>query len=154
MTKKATSDVQGNPPMFEKPLSLGLLGLRLGLASIILLHPAVDSLSLFKSMEAEAGSVSTLHEVGLFLLHDLKDLTIGGLLFLIAVWIAFGMRTRIMSLLALGLTTMVYLVGPQTAALAGDGLWVPITTALIAIPLIGFGGGRFSLWRGGWRDIL
>ncbi|AJE47310.1 hypothetical protein [Celeribacter indicus] len=146
--------------------SLHTLGAQLGgvaqlclrgvLAITLLQHPAVQTLDLFRSLEATAtvSDAPPLPWPHLIMLQDLGPLTLSLLLVMIALWIGMGMRTRVMALLAVLLTLASHFVSaPMPLALNGD-LMLPLVVTLLALPLIAFGGGRFSFWRGGWRDLV
>ena len=69
----------------------------------------------------------------------------------IAIWIAFGVRTRLVTALGLALYTGYTLAthSPETGAI-GLGLFIAFG---LALPLIAAGGGSYSIYRKGWSGL-
>lgn len=135
----------------------GRLGGRLSLGVALLLHPVSESLGWTQGLRAQAGGlvgdVSEMSSVFL-LLSDMRDMVVGGLFFLIAIWLAFGIRTRVMAALAAALVLAFHFAVAYEPLRLDHTARLTLFTVAMAVPLILWGGGRFSLWRGGWRNLL
>tara|TARA_Y100000815_G_C13329660_1_gene495465 strand:- start:1491 stop:1910 length:420 start_codon:yes stop_codon:yes gene_type:complete len=86
--------------------------------------------------------------------HSIATIALRALLATVTIWLFFGVRTRVMALI--GLVLYVTSVALQHTASNGQmelNLWL-LTVPLLSLPLILFGGGRFSLYRAGWKGIF
>ncbi len=89
-------------------------------------------------------------------LHDVEwtgVVVLCALILFSAVWLLFGLRSRVVALIGLvmmvGLTLWFDTVGIQTTY---GGLHIAASVVL-ALPLFFLGGGRFALYRRGWADL-
>lgn len=76
------------------------------------------------------------------------------LLTTVSVWLVFGVRTRVVALLGLALFIGLEVVHPGLNATSPDALMNSAYVALLGLPLVLFGGGRFSMIQAGWREVL
>lgn len=79
---------------------------------------------------------------------------LASMMLVVSVWLAFGVRTRVMACLALGLFAGMALLMPGLERLSIQSLSSVGLFTVLALPLIFGGGGRYSLLRGGWRVPL
>lgn len=86
-------------------------------------------------------------------LLDIKLTLLSGLLCTAAIWLLFGVRSRVMA--AMGC------VGFMAISLGSDlvvGMpFAPVEVLcafLLSVPIIAGGGGKFALYRRGWRDLV
>ena len=124
-------------------LGVAQLALRLCLGAVVgytaLLHSSISTAS------ASEGLIDTVGSSSPTLLLAILAMT--------AIWIVFGVRTRIVSLLALVCYAAVIRIESLNSFSTVADLLVPFQiVALLALPLILFGGGRFSIYRAGWRN--
>lgn len=122
---------------------------RMVLAAILITH-VVLSVAGFGSASAASGSTLFLDTSGGFPLHALAH----ALTFVAAVWVLFGIQTRIaaiVGLVAYGLCLRAELSSPGLAAIDLAALALPLGVGLIVCMI---GGGRFSIYRDDWRQIL
>lgn len=76
---------------------------------------------------------------------------IGGLICIFAIWMLFGVRTRIAALASLVLWSgWTSLVGPQ----ANQQVALLMVIAVLCLPLIIAGGGANALYRKGWSGLI
>ncbi len=85
---------------------------------------------------------------------ELAAAALSSLLAIVCVWLAFGVRTRVMALLGLALYLGLALLVPGLQALNPVRLMELTFVVLLALPLIAFGGGRFCVYRGGWQNVI
>ena len=99
------------------------------------------------SAEASTGGESAYQAP----LEFAQFVAINALLFVISIWVAFGIRTRLVA--AIGL---VMYMGYTLAhgSMEADNLGIGIFVAFgLALPLIVAGGGAFSMYRKGWSGL-
>ncbi|MGR3367218.1 MAG: hypothetical protein ACU0CC_04505 [Sagittula sp.] len=77
-----------------------------------------------------------------------------GLLWVISVWLMFGVRTRIVAALGLTIYGAMALLLPGLDRLTAHSLLSVAIVAGLTLPVILAGGGHYSLVRGGWRVAL
>ena len=83
------------------------------------------------------------------------EIAIHALLGTMAVWLAFGVRTRVIALAATVLLLGWDLLAPPDLLGAGPRVEVlTLVACALAAPLMVFGGGPRALYRRGWRDLL
>lgn len=99
--------------------------------------------------------VAEANLTGLGLLRDneLLSLALRALLATIAIWLLFGIRTRVVALLGAVLFFSAQLL-TQGFHPSADARSVLIIVAIISLPLILRGGGRFAMLSRGWRDVF
>ena len=90
---------------------------------------------------------------GLLRDSELLSLALRALLATIAVWLLFGIRTRVVALLGAVLLFAAYLL-TQGIHQSADARIVLILVAVMSLPLILRGGGRFAMLTRGWRDVF
>ncbi|PTQ67993.1 hypothetical protein [Celeribacter persicus] len=129
------------------------LGCRIALGVTLLLHPVCDSLGWANGLHAQAGGFQEVQMVFLQL-SDMRNIVVGSLFFLIAIWVVFGIRTRVMASLATALVLTFHFAVAHEPWRLDHQMVLTLITIAIAVPLICCGGGRFSLWRGGWGNLL
>lgn len=122
-----------------RPATQLVLRLVLGIALVV---EAIHQSTIFV-IRADSGMMPAMPGIAFAVLH--------ALMLVAAIWVLFGIRTRIVALIGL-------------ACLYADSLIIPLVPGfperkvlfavaiLAAVPLIFFGGGRFSLYRAGWRN--
>ncbi|SIN91167.1 hypothetical protein [Vannielia litorea] len=78
-------------------------------------------------------------------------IAVNALLIVIAIWVAFGIRTRLVT--AIGLVIYAgYTI--SSGGLEADNLGIGIFVAFgLALPLLAAGGGAFALYRKGWSGL-
>lgn len=135
------------------PTDLFCLATRMFLAGALLVHPASTALQMSQAWRDYVAAEDSAPSF-MFLLDDIRNLVVGALLVLIAVWIAFGLRTRVMALLAAAIAITFHFATAYNPLTVTSETLPMLLTLIAALPLIAIGGGRFSLWRGGWREIL
>ncbi|WP_425074727.1 hypothetical protein [Sagittula sp. S175] len=86
--------------------------------------------------------------------HQWAGKMLAALMILTALWMAFGVHTRVMALLGTALFAGMALLLPGLERLTMHSVLSVGLFATLALPLICAGGGRFSLLRGGWRVPL
>ncbi|WP_071675136.1 hypothetical protein [Nioella nitratireducens] len=103
------------------------------------------------------GLINGYRSIGIRGLHDVEWMGVTVLCALIqfaAVWLMFGLRSRVVALLGLvlmiGLLLWFEALGVQTSY----GSLQVVASAVLALPLFFLGGGRFALYRRGWADIV
>lgn len=114
---------------------------RMILAAILMTH-VVLSVAGFDSPFVSSNATLFLETSGGLPLHALAH----ALTFVAAIWVLFGIQTRIaaiVGLVAYGLCLR--------ADLSSPGLALPLSIGLIVCMI---GGGRFSIYRDDWRQIL
>ena len=79
---------------------------------------------------------------------------IAGMLTLTALWLAFGFRTRMAAMIGAALFAGKVLLLPGFGNATDDAIGNLILVAILALPLMLSGGGRYSLLRGGWQVQL
>lgn len=126
------------------PFGAVQLMLRVGLGSVVgyaaLLKFSIASAQASTGWPASAGTSPVL-------LHALMAMA--------AIWLIFGVRTRIVALLGLLFYAALWRLESQNGADGLLGYLVPLQVVVVlALPLILLGGGRFSLYRAGWRNLL
>ena len=84
---------------------------------------------------------------------DAASLALRALLAMIAIWLAFGIRTRVVALLGatLFLSAHFFTLGFD---MGSDRALVLSIIAAMAAPLVLLGGGRFAMFSKGWREVL
>ncbi|GGL65540.1 hypothetical protein GCM10011392_20300 [Wenxinia marina] len=79
------------------------------------------------------------------------EIAIGAMLAVAGIWLLFGVRTRVMAVIATVLISgHAVLVGAATPV--PDAM--PLLAAVLSLPLALFGGGPFALYSKGWREIF
>lgn len=130
------------------------LGLRLALAGALILHPVTLTLRLDEPMRANASSFTSQPSAFLLQLSDIRNLVVAMLFVLIAVWLMFGIHTRVMALISAALLVAFHFaVSRCPMVLTPETLHVMIAV-FFATPLIFLGGGKFSLLRAGWSRLV
>ncbi|MCR8547087.1 hypothetical protein M4578_04560 [Salipiger sp. P9] len=76
------------------------------------------------------------------------------LLATVSIWLLFGVRTRIVALMGLALYIGLEVVNPGLNQASTDTLLNSAFVVLLALPLVIFGGGKFSMLRAGWRGAI
>ncbi|SLN39446.1 hypothetical protein ROJ8625_01848 [Roseivivax jejudonensis] len=79
---------------------------------------------------------------------------LAGLMSVVAIWLAFGVRTRVVALLGLALYTGHLVALPGFTTVGTDEIVQLAVVAALALPLIVFGGGRYSMVRAGWHNVI
>jgi uncharacterized membrane protein YphA (DoxX/SURF4 family) len=79
---------------------------------------------------------------------------LAGLLLLTALWLAFGLRTRVVALVGVALFAGKAILVPGLENVSNAAIGNMLLVCLLAAPLLLSGGGRFSLLRGGWQVQL
>ena len=81
---------------------------------------------------------------------DLALSVIAGLVCIFAIWMLFGIRTRVAALAALVLWTGWHALGRGIQ----DQTMMLVILAVLCLPLILRGGGTHALYRRGWSDLV
>ncbi|APZ54303.1 hypothetical protein [Salipiger abyssi] len=76
------------------------------------------------------------------------------LLFTVSIWLLFGVRTRVVALMGLALYLGLEIVHPGLSSADSQVLLSSAIVVLLGLPLIIFGGGKFSVVRAGWRGAI
>jgi uncharacterized membrane protein YphA (DoxX/SURF4 family) len=121
------------------------------------MHPVSESLGWANGLRAHAGGLAGgVREMpAVFLqLSDIRNMGVGSLFFLIAIWLTFGIRTRVMAALGAALVLAFHFAVAHEPLRLDQTALLTLFTVIMAMPLIVWGGGRFSLWRGGWGNLL
>lgn len=122
---------------------------RMILAAILMTH-VVLGVAGFSGPLAPSNSPLFLETSGGLPLHALAH----ALTFVAAIWVLFGIQTRIaaiVGLVAYGLCLRAELSSPGLALADLAALALPLGVGLIVCMI---GGGRFSIYRDDWRQIL
>ncbi|QDC09577.1 hypothetical protein FHY55_10125 [Oceanicola sp. D3] len=78
-------------------------------------------------------------------------IAVNALLIVIAIWVAFGIRTRLVAAIGLTIYTGYTL---SNGGFEADNLGIGIFVAFgLALPLIVAGGGAYALYRKGWSGL-
>ncbi|MBS8227408.1 hypothetical protein [Vannielia litorea] len=78
-------------------------------------------------------------------------IAVNALLIVIAIWIAFGIRTRLVAAIGLTIYTGYTLA---SGGFEADNLGIGVIVAFgLALPLIVAGGGAYSMYRKGWSGL-
>jgi len=84
---------------------------------------------------------------------DAMSLALRVLLAVIAIWLFFGVRTRVVALIGTTLFLAAHILplggGIEPGLALGLGCVIALT-----LPLLAFGGGRFALLSRGWADLV
>jgi hypothetical protein len=84
---------------------------------------------------------------------DLKLTLLSGLLCTAAIWLLFGVRSRVMA--AMGcIGFMAISLGSELVVGMPFAPVEVLFAFMLSIPIIAGGGGKFALYRRGWRDIV
>jgi uncharacterized membrane protein YphA (DoxX/SURF4 family) len=120
-------------------------GCRLGLGMFLFTEAAATLLSPNLAANAHAGFSQDPSFISI-VLH--------GLLLTISIWLVFGVRTRVVALLG-AMLYLAYALYSKSVALVPDDVSVQVLlVAILAAPLVAFGGGQYSLYKKGWQNIL
>lgn len=85
---------------------------------------------------------------------ELSTAMICALLAAISIWLVFGVRTRVVALLGLALYVGLEVVRPGLHAASYETIMNSTFVVLLGLPLVLFGGGKFSMIRAGWRGAI
>lgn len=122
---------------------------RLILAAILMIH-VVLSVAGYPGLFAPSNAKPLFDSSGGLPLHALAH----ALTFVAAIWVMFGIQTRIAAIVGLvtyGLCLPVELSSPGLAFTEVLALALPLGFGMIVCLI---GGGRFSIYRDDWRQIL
>ena len=123
-------------------------GFRVGLGLVLLSHATATLISPNFIANASPASIGASH------LPTLASLALHGLLLVVSIWLFFGVRTRVVALLG-SLLYVGYALYQSSAEVVPTDVSVPVLlVAILAAPLIAFGGGDFSMYKKGWQGVL
>ncbi|SEL58843.1 hypothetical protein SAMN05444413_11183 [Roseivivax marinus] len=127
------------------PLSVLLVVSRLLLATALFyaVTETLSSTSLFDPGYTLTGPRLTLGAAAL-----------SGLMTVVAIWLVFGIRTRVVATLGTALYVGHITMLPGFGAVDATILAELALVGAIALPSILFGGGRFSMVRAGWSNVI
>ncbi|MCO6382039.1 MAG: hypothetical protein JXQ91_03330 [Vannielia sp.] len=115
--------------------------------AFLLANQALSTL-VVPSIAAEASTGTTQFRAPI---ETAQFIAVNALLIVIAIWVAFGIRTRLVSAIGLTLYTGYTLASGSYEA---DNLGIGIFVALgLALPLIVAGGGAYAMYRKGWSGL-
>lgn len=101
-----------------------------------------------------AGGVAARPVAELTALDASLRLAACALLATVGLWLLFGIRTRVVASLGAALAVALAVAVPEAMLVGTDPLRGALAAMVLALPLVVFGGGRFSSYRGGWRRLL
>ncbi|MDQ1848241.1 hypothetical protein Q9299_08065 [Gemmobacter fulvus] len=127
-------------------IALGQCALRLVLAAVF----GAQGLSQVSILVAQAGTpLDPFIGISGSLLVALN-----AVLVTIAIWLVFGVRTRVVTLIGLTLYLAAMFLHLRASLVAEVAMAEVLAVVLMALPLILLGGGRFALYRAGWKEVL
>ncbi|WP_435259072.1 hypothetical protein ACSBLW_04685 [Thioclava sp. FR2] len=127
--------------------AIGIAQLTLRLAFGAVVGYAAFLQSVYSPAFASSGSGGIGESTSPIVLHALMAVA--------AIWLIFGVRTRVVALFGLSCYATLFWLETQNGFSTRLEFLVPLQiVALLALPLILFGGGHFSLYRAGWRNPL
>ncbi|MFZ5961764.1 hypothetical protein ACOXXX_02335 [Thalassococcus sp. BH17M4-6] len=86
--------------------------------------------------------------------HIIGAAALCSLLTVVSLWLAFGVRTRVMALLGIALYIGLDGLVPGFENLSTYALIELVVAVSLALPLIAYGGGRYCTYRGGWQNVI
>ncbi|PJJ86794.1 hypothetical protein CLV77_1351 [Brevirhabdus pacifica] len=122
-------------------------GFRVGLGLVLFSHSTATLIS--PAFSANASSVVSSGHLPTF-----ASLALNGLLLIISIWLFFGVRTRVVALTG-SLLYVSYSLYHASAEIVPTDVSVPVLlVAILAAPLVAFGGGQYSMYKKGWQGVL
>lgn len=81
---------------------------------------------------------------------EAQTIAVHALLVVTVIWLAFGLRTRVVAVLGGTLFVAHGLLGQDDLSHGAPVMWLIIAVGLIGSALAVVGGGRWCMYRGGW----
>lgn len=127
-------------------IALGQCALRLVLAAVF----GAQGLSQVSVLVAQAGThLDPFIGMSFGLL-----VVLNAVLGTVAIWLVFGVRTRVVTLIGLTLYLAAMYIHIRSSLVVEVALAEVLVVMALALPLILRGGGRFALYRAGWKEVL
>lgn len=123
-------------------------GFRVGLGLVLLSHATASLISPSFIANASPTALDAAH------IPTFASLALNGLMLVISIWLFFGVRTRVVALLGASLYVGFALYQTSAEVVPTDVSVPVLLVAILAAPLIAFGGGDFAMYKKGWQGVL